>query len=117
MDPERRGWWLLCRVSTEIAPTSKGQYTQTKRSNDLVQCTTNLFNDHSQLTRKANGSLSRSESVSMFGGSRASESLFDVGSSTGDGGVNRSNVRYVGGVDRGCVLACSMGLQSRGGSV
>lgn len=59
--------------------------TQSEGGNDLIQCTTNLFNDQSQLARKACGGLSRCKGEFTSSVSRAGESLLDFGSSAGDG--------------------------------
>ena len=94
-----------------------GILTQSKGGNNLIQCTTYLLEDQSQLTRKADGSLSRSKSQITLGGRWAGESLFNVGSSTSDGSVDRGNVRFVGGSEGGCILAWSVRLKGRGCSV
>ena len=91
--------------------------TQSERGNDFVQCATNLFNDESQLTGKANSGLSRSKSEFTFRGSRAAEKRIDLVSSNDDGGVDNGNVRFVDGIDNRVILGRSVGLQSRGGSV
>ena len=95
----------------------QGILTQSKGGDDLIQCTTDLFEDQSQLTRKADGSLSRSKSQITLGGRWAGESLFNAGSSTSDGRVDRGNVRFVGGSEGGCILAWSVRLKGCGCSV
>ena len=118
MDQGKRVWELMYRVSTDsVGDCLKGQHTQSEGGDDLIQCTTDLFDDQSQLGWKADGSLSGSKSKFAFSASRASESRPDLGGSTDNGGVDRGNVRFVDGIDSRCILASSVGLQSRRGSV
>ena len=91
--------------------------TQSEGGYNLPQRTINLFDDQSQQIRKAVGVLSRSQSEVTFSASRAGESLYDIASRADDGGVDGGNVRFVDGVDGGCVLAWCVGFQGRRGGV
>ncbi len=105
---------LTIRFESTIK-TGKRVLTQSEGGNNHTQCTTNFSDDRGKHILQAEADLSGSKST--FSGSRLGESASNVGSSTRDGRVDRGNVRHVDGIDSGCILAWSVGLQSRGGSV